>query len=347
MVYALVLASILHAPPMLLVAISVHAHGLALQPQQVFVGFDNPRFLNHVQTVTLPLLAFAVATPHLSATWRMAALSGLFAGFFALFLTGGRATMVALVVGACAACALLGKRVLPLVYWSVAAALAGFLAWVSLTTDSSVTANMPDGVSSLGSSDSGRFYLWNIARQHIGESPIFGIGPMHFAHGMNAKAAHPHNIYLQIAAEWGLPALGVVVTMALLAFLKFVVRVKEQTNCSAFYEGAAILITWIAVAVDACFSGNLVMPVSQVWIAFLSGWAWAFWRSTASALPALRDQLSLLAPLRVLVSTVLLAWLWYSIGPEVGALDSHLQRQLESFPPVQRPSPRFWSHGWF
>uniref|UniRef100_UPI0019D453F4 hypothetical protein n=1 Tax=Vibrio vulnificus TaxID=672 RepID=UPI0019D453F4 len=78
---------------------------------------------------------------------------------------------------------------------------------------------------------------------------------------------------------------------------------KEQTNRSAFYEGAAILITWIAVAVDACFSGNLVMPVSQVWIAFLSGWAWAFWRSTASASPVLRDHLSLLAPLRVLVST--------------------------------------------
>ena len=37
-------------------------------------------------------------------------------------------------------------------------------------------------------------------------SPWHGVGPMHYAAEVKGKAAHPHNIYLQMLAELGGPA---------------------------------------------------------------------------------------------------------------------------------------------
>lgn len=255
--------------------------------------------------------------------------------------------MLALLVGTFGACLLLGRRVLPLVYWSASGAFLGFLIWAAMATHLFVAEGSPANAVSSQSGDSGRYYLWNIAKEHIVSSPVLGIGPMHFADVMNAKAAHPHNIYLQVAAEWGIPAFFILITITISSFVRFISLVKRQSNPAHFYEGAGIVATWIAIATDGFFSGNFVMPASQVWIAFFAGWALAFWRSTAPESPPPRNQLPPLGPIRVLISTVLLVWLWYSVLPEIQALEAHLQRQFERFPPVQRSSPRFWSHGWF
>lgn len=167
MSHVVILASLLHAIPILAVAVSVQVSGLPLHPEQLFVGFDNPRFLNHVQTVTLPLLALTVTSSHLSRGWRAAAFLSLFVGFFALFLTGGRATMLALLVGTFGACLLLGRRVLPLVYWSASGAFLGFLIWAAMATHLFVAEGSPANAVSSQSGDSGRYYLWNIAKEHM------------------------------------------------------------------------------------------------------------------------------------------------------------------------------------
>ena len=33
-------------------------------------------------------------------------------------------------------------------------------------------------------------------------NPLLGLGPAHFAYAYNGEGAHPHNFWLQLAAEW-------------------------------------------------------------------------------------------------------------------------------------------------
>jgi O-antigen ligase len=48
-----------------------------------------------------------------------------------------------------------------------------------------------------------RWTLWRISMEAALAHPLLGIGPMHFAYVDNGEGAHPHNFWLQLAAEWG------------------------------------------------------------------------------------------------------------------------------------------------
>jgi hypothetical protein len=105
----------------------------------------------------------------------------------------------------------------------------------------------------------------------------------------------------------------------------------------------------MAGLVDGLFSGNFVMPVPQVWIAFTIGWAMAWMagrrRAAQTVLPASRGRIELqrLAALALLVSQLWLAW---DAWPEVRRLDEHIKQTVERAPSAKM-NPRFWSHGWF
>lgn len=238
-------------------------------------GFDNPRFLNHAQTVAIPLLVGIGMSGGLSERWRRLSWFALIASFVLLALTFGRATMVALLASGLLALLLFGaagasyaKRL------AVAAAAGGFLYGLVFKLLPAVLETSflgPVRQTMDMTSDHSRMLLWRRAVGFVAEAPWLGIGPMHFAHHPNPTGAHPHNIYLQLAAEYGLPLLLLIASGAALALTAAARRIRgRQAQGDAAWLVAAF-VACVGALVDGALSGNFVMPVSQVWIAVAAG----------------------------------------------------------------------------
>ena len=206
-----------------------------------------------------------------------------------------------------------------------------------------------DGVAGL-QSDHSRFFLWRIALNHMVKEPWLGVGPMHYAHYINPKAAHPHNVYLQVAAEWGVPMLLALFAICCLGAWHMARAIKACGNPEQAAIGVSLFVTVMAVAADGMFSGNFVMPVSQMWIAVSIGWAMA-WTRLHAPLSARcggkspwRASSSAWAAIALLASQ---AWLCWSIAPEALDLRTYLSHTRADMSSSVRRCPRFWSNGWF
>lgn len=328
----------------------------ATQPNRadLFVGYDNYRFFNHVQTAALPLAVLAMTVaPRRSGLWRAACFSAV-GGFALLFTAAGRGTLVGILAGAVVIGALFGRASFATLRNLGAAATLGLvlfalLFWL-LPLLAGIEPEFSDGYygARMGSVEA-RFFLWRIALSYIAQSPWLGIGPMHYAHFINPEAAHPHNVYLQVAAEWGVPMLLLLVALGLLALRRMALAVRACTDTRQRDCGVGLFLACVAIAIDGLFSGNFVMPVSQVWIAFTFGWAMAWMAGqrragqAVSATPGRRLAPARLAALALLASQLWLAW---SVWPDVRHLDEHIQQTMERVPNATM-NPRFWSHGWF
>jgi hypothetical protein len=107
--------------------------------------------------------------------------------------------------------------------------------------------------------------------------------------------------------------------------------------------GLVLLATGVAVLVDSLFSGNFVMPMSQLWIALLGGWMLAWWRHLPGRASVPAPWLG--RPAVVILVTVQI-WLAFSIAPEVRRWPQPLDEAIERYP-NELLNPRFWTHGWF
>lgn len=322
--------------------------GIVPRPELLGQGYDNLRFLNHVQTLSLPLtlagLAWAGETP---AARRLATLA-LACGGAVLWASGGRATelglLLALLLVMAAgrpARALLARRLLSglllsvLVYalvWRVAPAALG------LSAEGAAAARLVSAVN-----DQARLTLWSAAWQQWLAHPWLGVGPMHLAAQPSHYAMHPHQLPLQLLAEWG----GLYL-LALLALLAVWLRQRWRAWQAALAAGPALAFTaglWAVGAslVDAQFSGNAVMPVSQVWLAVA-------WGALAGAGEARGDRLSApeatawtVWPVRALALAILAGAAALTAAQWPG-LDERLKQSLADGQ-APRTQPRFWSHG--
>jgi hypothetical protein len=81
---------------------------------------------------------------------------------------------------------------------------------------------------------------------------------MQFAALNSRVGAHPHNWPLQIAAEWGLPAL------ALLSFAIFRLGQAVRRYAEIDYTVASVTLIVVVAMTLGLVDGNFVMPVSQV-----------------------------------------------------------------------------------
>ena len=196
----------------------------------------------------------------------------------------------------------------------------------------------------LASSQS-RSYLWETALELVERRPWLGVGPMHYAHHPNDKAAHPHNFYLQLASEWGLPLTLIVATAGAYVLLRLARALRRRRESGEVDEGACLLMACLAVCTDAMFSGNLVMPVSQVWIAVLLGWSLC-WTSLNGGQPAVAAIHPGLRRGFGMAAVVLQVWLVFNVWPEIVDLPRHLQATA-ALHPTERLQPRFWSQGRF
>jgi O-antigen ligase len=159
---------------------------------------------------------------------------------------------------------------------------------------------------------------------------------MHLAAQPNRLAMHPHQAYLQLLAEWGIVYTAALL-VALSAWLWRGVRAWRR-DPAADDARTALLLAVLASLVDAAFSGNAVMPMSQLWIALAWG-AWAGTSAVAVAGAPLRPARALLVLLAAgeLAAAVPAVTQWRH-------LESVLQQSLTDRTGAKM-QPRFWSHG--
>lgn len=322
----------------------------------IVFGFDNYRFFNHIQTVSLPLVVLlAVRNYSNGRAWLWVAS----AWWALLFFAGGRGTMVALVVSTAVSALIFGESGRR---WAVVMGKAAFIGFalnlvlfvlLPMMRFDSPLGLLGDMVSrSVENPLSSREILWAAAIKMALDNPLLGVGPVHFAHhgtylGINA---HPHNSVLQIAAEWGLPALMCIV-FAIAACLRNLFRkIKSlpEADRKETLTGVALFATAIAILVDGLVSGLMVMPTSQLWIALFLGLTWGWSRSireTSGAIDA--GRLVRRSYVRAGALVVVLA-LWVGVLPDALNLSERETQALKSNVYVDAVLyPRIWRAGYF
>lgn len=337
-----VLGAGMYACVVFLVFAAATASGDSLYISSFVVGFDNYRFLSHSQTVMLPLLAVAVASDP-GQRWRRSGSVVLILQIALLVLTRGRATMLGVALAALAAVWLFrgpdARRLArtlawaalggTLIYWVV---LQGLPTWLELPW-----LERADPAASLGSGQE-RLFLWSHALQSIQQSPWLGIGPMHFAALHLDPGAHPHNVYLQWLAEYGVIA-GSLMSMALLAVVyNGARRLRAQAQPSVFALG--IWIACMGAVLDGLLSGNFVMPLSQCWIAFAFGLLLHLTPSPTSIVASGRQSMAVIA-----VGLLFLLGLAAKVAIDLSNDPPYAGEALQYTAPDKSLDPRFWLHG--
>ena len=225
------------------------------------LGFGHVRHLNQVQLWTLPLV-WALAASSGSA-WRRAGLRAVAASAVMFGIaSGGRGAALGLAAGTAVALLSVPSR-----RWAFAreAGLAvglGLVAKLLLFPDATTVLNR------LASGSSGRVELWAGTLRMIRAHPVLGVGPMHVAYYPSPYAAHPHNIGLQMAAEWGIPAAMLLAAVALGGGIAWVRHARNSVDplwaagCTAALAGSLA---------NAMVDGVVIAPMSQIVAALAIG----------------------------------------------------------------------------
>lgn len=317
---------------------------LPLDARSLYIGFDNPRFLNHAQSVFVPWLVVAFWPSEKQSLWRWLATSAAVMHVALAYLGVARGTAIAW-LAACLLLALAGhgaqaRRLAMVVFFGL---IVGWLAFDALPfvlgrTWEPAFAN-PAEITRAHSRDE----LWAAALAMSTSSPWLGAGPMQFAALEGAKATHPHNIYLQWAAEYGWPAC-ILVSMLLVSVLARGLWLARRSAANDKVRLAGLVAACTAALIDGFVSGNFVMPISQIWIALSFGQLLAASRVAGNSSCVAFHPSAI--PIAV-AATLLASQLGLSAVTLRQGLNPHprLHSETPNPGPNEKPRPRFWLNG--
>lgn len=237
---------------------------------ECFSFVSHPRFFNHFQVASMPVLLFFLAgttqnrnVPHFA--FLLILLSLLLAN-----VSAGRGVWLSMLASVCCFAALLGKEALPYI---LKIAVACLLSWLIVVLVGHGLENAGRGFGLLSSREllsGSRGELWHFAWQGIVEKPWWGWGAYSF--GMNNELpfhlpAHPHQIVLQLAYEYGLIISALVSVMVFIITLRlaYLIRQSQDKIALAYFSGL------IGLLVNAQYSGVFTMPIGQFMLLLLSG----------------------------------------------------------------------------
>ena len=316
-------------------------------PWELTFGFDNARFLNHAQSIALPLCGVVLLRPAAPRWLRYAAATALITGGAILTLYVARASILGMLIAAIGTGVLFGRAsfryILTMIATLSIGAVAAGLIW-HFRLQHVIAEPMPlsDGAFQAHFRDE----LFAQALSLFASSPWLGVGPMHFTNTVNPIAGHPHSIYLQTLAEYGLPATLLMCWLAF-RFLGHALKGVRHLAATQPVLAAGLVAATIAMLVDGMFSGSWVMPISQMWIATLMALLISVSPvNVEGALPTARSLPG--KAWRALVLCALIASTAMAV-PEASDPVPH----LHTGEPMKRPighlflSFRFWSYGWF
>lgn len=311
-------------------------------------GLANPRFVGQLLCLSLPLLplvrarcASRGASFALAATgvicWAAVIGSGSRTAWLALLIA---ATAVALVARGAAARGWLAEQS----RWFLGGALLYVFAFMLLPSWLDRPVAVPAGRLTETGSVLARLQLWNAALDAVWANPLLGVGPMHLAYADHGLGAHPHNFWLQLAAEWGL--------VVLLAWLWFAGRrlralVPAVRDASASAEHASVRVAafaaFVAWLVATQFDGVMVVPSSQIASLIVLALTFAV-APRESAAASVSPPAAVRAATAAICSAAVLCMLslpFTALGEPTSRLAA-----WRSAHPMDVLWPRFWSQGW-
>ncbi len=317
----------------------------------LLVGFANPRFPAHLQALTIPLfpLALSLARSELS---RLALSVAGVLWWMCVAGSGSRTAWIALMAAAAIAAVIEGLRGqwlrAQLLLATVGTALY-FLAFRALPHVLGLASTAEIGRLSEFASVGARFELWLASSRAIAADPWLGLGPMHFAFANNGIAAHPHNFWLQFAAEWGVAA-GIIVAGASIVLWLRTIRVARAiqrqyadgqgaSEDAALAVGIATAITAWIVAIQA--DGLMVVPTSQAASAIVLGLACGL-VGTGWSKPLRPAMSRAVVAIVFLPAAAVLLYLPFTSFSQVKAREDAWMKAN----PGETMAPRFWQQGW-
>lgn len=237
-------------------------------------GFEHPRQFNHVQVLLMPLLVAASVSDRWSVGQRGVLWLALTGWWHLLFVSGGRAALLATVIGIGVGAALVRRHALR---WGVTYVITG-IAGAAVYGATLLRAETPTaayGISNAverGATATGRGHLWDLAVEYARANPILGIGPGHYAHEeyVAEYAASPHNLLLQFAAEWGLVVTAVLLLLAAWGAIAWLRNAHRRAGSPMT---AALTAALVGVSIDGMFGGSINDPTAGVLAALVVGLA--------------------------------------------------------------------------
>ena len=311
-----------------------------------FLEFANVRFFSQYQSYTLLLMILPGLIPGSSKSART-----LFffvaANFWALhWMVGTRAAWLGLIVGSAVVLVFARQGRMA---WLREQFLVAFAGAVIFLAHSHIVASLPQvapvpGIESIVNrgqdSINERLELARSAFGFIREHPLLGVGPGQFGlQPYSTFAAHPHNVPLQLLAEYGIPA-GSAGIMLVLMLTVCAVRALRKAPPQSGVLDVSLVAALVMGLTDSLFSGNLIMPHSQMLFGVMAGWIIGRTVSAPSGLyekapgfKTLRSAMASIAILAVAITTLL------------GLEYLPMARDI----PVWLPTwnPHFWQYGRF
>lgn len=337
-------ALLLSAAHVLAVAVRVGAAlqlGNGIDLSVFMLGYANPRFASALYAVLIPFVAGIAIDGAERFSLRTTAFVVLCLLWVINLGLGTRGIWFAYGLAVPAVALLIGLRPMSRVAGAIAlAAMIGLVIYLAMLSIGS--AGNGEGAAALAVPTerlytlTSREVLWALSWEAIQQHPLLGLGPMHFATLDSRVGAHPHNWPLQIASEWGVPAL-------LLLLFALVRQIRCLIERSPRAPGSTE--AWLAVAVALLYGlvdGNLVMPVSQSGIAIAVGLAVGS-QDAKFAGPYDRNLKS--APILVNLITVVACLVVYSYAFKSFGDQAHTSAQFRSSNPGDWLVPRFWEQG--
>ena len=320
--------------------------GFPVGAETLLVGFSNPRFPAQLQVLTVPLLPLAIRLAP-SAFWRACLVGVAALWWMCLIGSGSRTGWIALAVASLAV-SFLGAEGRRWLKWQAALAATGALLWLVLfhflPALLSIDAALEGGRLSNFESVGYRWELWRISVASALAHPLLGVGPMHFAYVDNGLGAHPHNFWLQLAAEWGVLATLLIASSALALVLGLWRALTLDTDDASRLIGVAVLAAVVAWGVGTFSDGYVVIPTSQamsVAVLMLS----VMWLRVSSGVVAASHGGRLAATVATAFCAVALAVLAILPATEFGR-PTQREQVWRAEHPGQWLWPRFWQQGW-
>jgi hypothetical protein len=168
---------------------------------------------------------------------------------------------------------------------------------------------------------------------------------MHFAYTHNPIAAHPHNFWLQLAGEWGLPAAVLAVFVALSFFGRLVRAAHRCTDPIQQEVGVTLVAAVAAWGIGTLADGNMVVPTSQAMsvVVLMLGVAWLRGLSPVVGVP---DTIAIVTGrafnLLAILAVVVIASLPFTRFGSPTARETAWRAEN----PGTLLLPRFWQQGW-
>ncbi|MEQ6917319.1 O-antigen ligase family protein [Halomonas aquatica] len=326
---------------------SINFHWPIFTKMDATPGLANIRHFSDIAVGLMPLgLVYVVARGRLSVAVAFLTALPLGVWWYVLFLTEGRSGVLSLTLAILVAGMLFRRQAL----WPVAtlflSALPALAAWWWLNP---LRLSAPGIFSRDITGTHDRLMLWGEAWQHAIENFPLGIGPMGFAgdgieDGYRALA-HAHNLFLNTAAEWGIPLTVLLLALALFGCWKIVERARSMPETDQPLY-ACLVMAFVGVMVNVQFSGGHIIPLSSLVMALVIGLVFGFRglnslpsatlspSQSASARPALLWAAGML----VMAYLLFAGWSLYGLSVESTRLCNVELGRIRYF-------PRFWVQG--